>query len=91
MLVSDVWERVDQDQVASNLDVWVRKVSTVWPDNIAIPTHGQEPQPNINIQMRAGLHMELTQTWILEFYWDKGVKLVFLRGTLVTSGESLGF
>ena len=43
-MVSDVWERVDQDQVVRNLDVWVRKVSSVWPDNIAIPTHGQEPQ-----------------------------------------------
>ena len=28
----------DQHQVASTLDVWVREVSGVWPDNIAVPT-----------------------------------------------------
>ena len=36
MAVSGVWERVEP------LDVWVREVSRVWQDNIAIPTHGDQ-------------------------------------------------
>ena len=35
-VVSGVWERVE------SLDVWVREVSRVWQDNIAIPTHGDQ-------------------------------------------------